>query len=188
MKRLEDKRVAILATDGFEQSELFSPYQALIDKGAEVHIISDQKRSIKAWDQGSWGKSVNVKLPLDEADVSNYDALVLPGGVMNPDRLRMNETATSFVREFFKQHKPVAAICHAPQMLINAEVVENRKLTGYPSIRKDLENAGAEWLDQSVVVDQGLVSSRSPRDLDDFNSKIIEEIYEGKHQAQVADA
>lgn len=188
MMKLKNRKVAIMATNGFEQSELFSPYQAMIDQGAEVHVISDQSDTIRAWNGGEWGKSVNVKKTIDHATSSEYDALVLPGGVMNPDRLRMNEKATDFIRDFFKDHKPVAAICHAPQMLINAEVVENRKVTSYPSIRKDLENAGAEWVNEEVVVDQGLVTSRSPDDLDAFNAKIVEEIYEGKHEAQVADA
>lgn len=186
--KLENKKVAILATDGFEQSELFSPKDALEKEKATVHVVSDKSGSIKAWDKDNWGKTIDVDQTLDQVSASDYHALVLPGGVINPDQLRTNEQALGFVRDFFKQHKPVAAICHAPQILINAEVVENRKMTSYSSVRKDLENAGAHWVDEEVVVDQGLVTSRNPDDLPAFNNKVIEEVREGKHEEQVANA
>jgi len=185
---LSNKRVAILATDGFEQSELFEPKRALEDEGATVHIISDKTGSIKGWNKSNWGESVNVDKQLSATDCKDYNALVLPGGVMNPDTLRTDDEAIGFIRGFFDQGKPVAAICHAPQMLINADVVKNRKVTSYKSIKKDLTNAGATWVDEAVVCDQGLVTSRTPDDLPQFNRKMIEEIKEGKHDGQVLNA
>lgn len=154
-----------MATDGFEQIELFSPLERLQTEGATVDIISDHDGAIKGWDHDKWGKTIVVDHTLGNANASDYDSLVLPGGVLNPDQLRTNENALNFIREFFKAGKPVAAICHAPQMLINAEVIENRRLTSYHSIRKDLENAGANWKDKEVVVDNGLATSRNPDDL-----------------------
>lgn len=186
--KLKGKKVAIVATDGFEQRELFEPYDTLINEGAEVHIVSDKEGEIKAWYNGNWGKPIVVNKTFDTAKADDYHALMLPGGVMNPDKLRMNNNATSFVRKFFSQGKPVAAICHAPSILINAGVVENREMTSYPSIRMDLENAGAKWVDRSVVVDNGLVTSRNPGDLPSFNAKLVEEIREGVHADQMADA
>ncbi|HEX9980289.1 MAG TPA: type 1 glutamine amidotransferase domain-containing protein [Flavobacterium sp.] len=175
------KRIAILATNGFEESELKSPKEHLEEQGWTAEIISPESGKIKAWANGDWGSEYTVDRTLDEASASDYDALVLPGGVINPDKLRVNDQAISFVKEFFNEKKPVAAICHGPWTLINAEVVQGRKMTSYESIRKDLENAGANWSDEEVVVDMGLVTSRSPKDLPAFNRKMVEEIKEGKH-------
>lgn len=186
--KLKGKRVAILATDGFEQSELFSPKEALEKNGASVDIVSDHPGEIKGWKDGNWGKSIAVDKTLDNTNETYYNALMLPGGVMNPDKMRTNKKATEFVRSFFRSGKPVSAICHAPQLLIEAGVVENRKLTSWPSLRTDLENAGAKWYNEEVVVDNGLVTSRNPEDLPAFNKKMVEEIYEGKHTEQVANA
>ena len=147
-----------------------------------VMLISPESGSIKAWASTNWGKSYPVDKTLDEAIASDYNALLLPGGVINPDSLRMNKKALQFVRYFFEEGKPVAAICHGPQTLISAEVVEGRKMTSYPSIKKDLMNAGAEWHDKEVVVDKGLVTSRTPDDLPAFNRKMVEEIKEGMHE------
>lgn len=185
---LKNKRIAILATDGFERSELFDPMNALKKEGATVDIISIGKEVIQSWDSDNWGESIDVDLNVIEAEESNYNALVLPGGVANPDTLRSNEDALSFIRDFFKSGKPVAAICHAPWLLISASVIENRKVTSYKSIRDDVVNAGATWKDQSVVVDNGLITSRNPNDLPEFIAKIIEEVKEGKHEGQVVDA
>lgn len=186
MENLTNKKVAILATNGFEESELTSPKAALEKAGATTEVISMESGSIKGWDNGNWGKEVDVDKLLSEANVKDYNALVLPGGVINPDILRRDENAVSFVRDFFKAHKPVAAICHGPQMLIEADVVNDRKITSFPSIKKDLMNAGAKWVDEEVVVDEGLVTSRSPEDLEAFNAKVIEEVAEGKHEDQTA--
>ncbi|MBY8961431.1 type 1 glutamine amidotransferase [Flavobacterium sp. D11R37] len=180
------KKVAILATNGFEESELKSPKEHLEEQGWTAHIISPESGSIKAWKGKDWGGTYTVDKKLSEVSSSDYDALVLPGGVINPDQLRTNEEALTFVRDFFKAKKPVAAICHGPQILINAEVVEGREMTSYHSVRKDLENAGAKWTDKEVVVDQGLVTSRNPDDLPAFNKKMVEEIKEGKHEKQHA--
>lgn len=181
---LNNKKVAILATNGFEESELFEPKKALERKGAQVDIVSTESGSIKGWKSGNWGQEIKVDKNLNEVNSADYHALVLPGGVINPDKLRREESAVKFVRGFFKEHKPVAAICHGPQLLIEAEVIQGRKMTSFSSIRKDLENAGAKWVDEEVVVDEGLVTSRKPDDLEAFNSKIIEEIKEGKHSEQ----
>jgi protease I len=182
--KLEGKKVAILATNGFEQSELFEPKKALEEAGAEVSIISLETGEIKGWNKDDWGKSISVDQTVDKANAADFDALQLPGGVMNPDQLRVNDKAVSFVKAFFDAGKPVAAICHAPWTLINAGVVEGREMTSYHTIRKDLENAGAKWIDKEVVVDNGLVTSRKPEDIPAFNKKMIEEIAEGKHQKQ----
>lgn len=184
MENLINKRVAILATNGFEESELTSPKQALEKAGATTVVVSPESGTIKGWANGNWSKEINVDKLLSEANADDYHALVLPGGVINPDKLRRDDKAVIFVRDFFKAHKPVAAICHGPQMLIEADVVNNRKLTSFSSIKKDLMNAGAKWVDEEVVVDQGLVTSRSPEDLEAFNAKIIEEVAEGKHEEQ----
>lgn len=182
--QLQGKKVAILATNGFEESELSSPKKALEDAGATVHIVSPESGSIKSWADGNWGKDFSVDVKLSEAKESNYNGLILPGGVINPDKLRTNEDAVSFVRDFFKAKKIVAAICHGPWTLIEADVVNGRKVTSWPSLQADLKNAGANWVDQEVVVDEGLVTSRNPDDLPAFNSKLIEEIKEGKHELQ----
>ena len=176
-----DKKIAILATNGFEESELFSPKEALENEGWTTEIVSLKPGEIKSWRDGNWGKTVTVDRTVGAVDASSYDALVLPGGVINPDLLRTDENVLSFVKEFFDAKKPVAAICHGPWTLINAEVVAGREMTSYQSIRKDLENAGAIWTDAEVVVDQGLVTSRSPKDLPAFNRKMVEEIKEGIH-------
>lgn len=180
------KKIAILATNGFEESELSSPKEAMEKEGFEVEIVSPESGKIKSWSKGNWSGEYEVAKAVDEASANDYDALVLPGGVINPDHLRMNDDVLVFVRDFFKQKKPVAAICHGPWTLISAGVVEGRTMTSYKSIRDDLSNAGANWVDKEVVVDQGLVTSRSPKDLPAFNRKLIEEIREGKHQKQHA--
>lgn len=184
MDQLEGKKVAILATDGFEESELMEPKKALDNADVKTHVISLNSGEIRGWKNGNWSESISVDKAVSEVNANEYNALVLPGGVINPDQLRRNPNAVEFVRGFFKDHKPVAAICHGPQLLIEADVVKNRKVTSFSSIRKDLENAGAQWVDEEVVVDQGLVTSRSPGDLPVFNAKLIEEVWEGKHQNQ----
>lgn len=181
-----EKRIAILATNGFEESELTSPKEAMEKEGFKVDIVSLEKGKIKSWDGDDWGSEFDVDYTLEDVSAKDYNALVLPGGVINPDNLRRDENALIFVRDFFKQSKPVAAICHAPWTLISAEVVEGRTMTSFNSIKKDLENAGALWVDQEVVVDEALVTSRNPDDLPAFNAKLIEEIKEGKHDLQHA--
>ncbi|WP_149277704.1 type 1 glutamine amidotransferase domain-containing protein [Pareuzebyella sediminis] len=184
--KLKDKIIAILATDGFEQSELFEPLKALKDQGATVHIVSDKEGKIKGWDKTDWGKHIEVDKKVDAAHVKDYDALVLPGGVLNPDSLRTHTVALNFIKAFFESSKPVAAICHAPWLLISAGVINGRKVTSFKSIKEDVINAGAEWQDKEVVVDNGLVTSRNPDDLPAFCDKIIEEVIEGKHDEQHA--
>jgi protease I len=183
-QQLQGKKVAILVENGFEQEELTRPQQALEEAGARTQIVSPAGRKVKAWDHTDWGKELNVDVPLDEARVEAFDALLLPGGVMNPDKLRRNPDAQEFVRGFFLVGKPVAAICHAPWTLIDAGVAEGRKMTSYKSLQIDLENAGANWVNQEVVVDQGLVTSRKPDDIPAFNRKMIEEFAEGIHEGQ----
>lgn len=174
MSNLKNKKVAILATDGFEQSELESPMKKLKNEGATVHIISLKSGKIKGMTDHQWNDGLNVDKVLDEANIADYDALVLPGGVINPDTLRNEESAVKFVKDFFETGKPVAAICHGPQTLINAKAVKGRKMTSFPSIKQDLINAGANWVDEEVVKDGNLITSRNPDDLDAFNAKIIE--------------
>ena len=183
-KKLDGVKVAILATDGFEQSELFEPKKALEEAGAEVSIVSLKSGEIKGWNHTDWGNSIEVDLTLDQAKAEDFDALQLPGGVMNPDKLRMDEKAVAFIKSFFDADKPVGAICHAPWTLIEADVVRGRKVTSWASLRTDLENAGAEWVDEEVVVDKGLITSRKPDDIPAFNKKIIEEFAEGVHNRQ----
>lgn len=178
---LRGKKIAILATDGFEQSELFEPKLALEKAGAAVDIVSLKGKSIKGWNKTDWGKTITVDKLLKDAEVSDYDGLMLPGGVMNPDLLRKEESAVEFVKSFFNQGKPIAAICHAPQLLIETGLLKDRTLTSYASVKTDLINAGANWVDEEVVVDNGLVTSRSPSDLPAFCKKMIEEFAEGKH-------
>lgn len=187
-ERLNGKRIAILATEGFEQSELEKPREALRAAGAQTDVISPEAGEIRGWDGDDFGEAVKVDVSLATADPDDYDGLLLPGGVMNPDKLRMEAKAVEFVQAFFAAGKPVAAICHGPQLLIEAEVVRGRKLTSYASIRKDLINAGAKWVDQEVVVDNGLVTSRKPDDIPAFNAKMIEEFGEGIHAPQAAGA
>lgn len=176
------KRIAILATHGFEESELKSPMEYLESQGWQVDIVSPESDRIRSWAETNWGPEYPVSQSLDQANAAHYDALVLPGGVINPDHLRTNELALKFTRSFFESGKPVGAICHGPQTLINAKVVMGKRLTSYPSIKQDLINAGAQWEDREVVTDNGLVTSRSPKDLPAFNKKLAEEIKEGKHQ------
>jgi protease I len=180
-KTLDGKKVAILVADGFEQIELTSPQEALEDAGAETEIISPAEDKVKGWEETDWGKKFKVDVPLKKAKASDYDTLLLPGGVMNPDKLRLQPKAIEFIRAFFDAGKPVAAICHGPWTLIDAGIAEGRRLTSYPSIKNDLKNAGADWVDETVVVDNGLVTSRKPADLPAFNRKMIEEFAEGYH-------
>lgn len=175
MYNLENKKIAVLAADGYEQSELESPVQALKDAEATVEIVSLKSGDIKAMKDHHWSNSVAVNQVVSNADVAEYDGLLLPGGVINPDALRANKHAVHFVKSFFEAGKPVAAICHAPQTLITAEVVKDKKMTSYPSISADLKNAGAHWVDEEVVTDGNLTTSRSPEDLPAFNKRIVEE-------------
>jgi len=184
MQKLNGKKVAILVEDGFEQIELTSPKQALEEAGAKTYIISPKRDKVKGWEHTKWGQDFPVDVAIDKAKANDYDALLLPGGVMNPDKLRTNKPAIQFVRSFIEQGKPVAAICHGPWVLVEADVLNGRKVTSYPSIQTDLKNAGANWVDQEVVVDRGLVTSRSPDDLPAFNRKLVEEVAEGQHERQ----
>ena len=183
---LKNKRVAILATDGVEQAELLEPRKALEQAGAKTEVISPKDGKIKGWNHTDWGQEIPVDLNLKSADPNNYDALLLPGGVMNPDHLRMEPAAVRFVKSFFENAKSVAAICHGPWLLVEADVVKGRSLTSWPSLQTDIRNAGGQWTDQEVVTDQGLVTSRKPADIPAFNKKIIEEFAEGKHKTQHA--
>lgn len=184
MAKLQNKKVAVLATDGFEQSELEKPVEALRDAGARVEIVSIKSGSIKGWTEKNWGNEINVDKTVDAVKAGDYDALVLPGGVMNPDTLRMNKDAVAFVGDFMNAGKPVAAICHGPWTLVEADAVRGRRLTSWPSLRTDIENAGGSWVDEEVVNDHGLVTSRKPADLPAFCKKMIEEIAEGVHATQ----
>ncbi len=179
---LKGKKVAILTDNGFEEIELTSPKKALEEAGAEVHIVSLQP-TVKAWKHDRWSVEYNVDLNLKEASSDDYDALMIPGGVINPDQMRRHSEYVDFADEFIKAGKPVAAICHGPQLLIETKKVRNKDLTSFPSIKTDLINAGANWIDREVVVDNGLVTSRSPEDLGAFNKKMVEEFAEGVHTA-----
>ncbi len=179
--KLNGKRIAILVEEGFEQVELTEPKKALEAEGATAEIVSPQSGSIRGWDKTDWGSSFNVDRTLQQARPEEYDALLLPGGVLNPDKLRTNDQAISFIQSFFENRKPVAAICHGPWTLINAGVANGRTMTSYESIKSDLMNAGVDWVDKEVVVDNGLVTSRKPDDIPAFNKKMVEEFAEGKH-------
>lgn len=183
---LQGKKVAILVDDGFEQVELTEPRAALDQAGARTEVVSPAGEQVRAWDFTEWGDDIKRDVRLDEASADEYGALLLPGGVLNPDKLRRNQDALAFVRAFFDAGKPVATICHGPWTLIDAGVVKGRKMTSYPSLQTDLKNAGVNWVDQEVVVDQGLVSSRSPDDIPAFNRKMIEEFAEGRHTQRSA--
>lgn len=183
-KQLLGKRVAILATDGVERVELIEPRKALDEAGARTVVVSPNSGKIKGWEHGQWGDDISVDQSLDTVRAEDFDALMLPGGVMNPDRLRQNERAVQFVRSFFDAGKPVAAICHAPWMLVEAGVVAGRTVTSWPSLRTDIRNAGGEWVDREVVTDEGLVTSRKPDDIPAFTRKMIEEFGEGLHEPQ----
>jgi protease I len=183
-QRAQGRKLAILATDGFEQIELTSPKEAIENAGGETTIVSLKHGTIQANKHREHGDTFKVDMILDDAKAEDFDALLIPGGLFSPDALRTNQKAKDFTSAFFKQMKPVFAICHGPQLLISANLVNGREMTGYKAIQQDLKNAGARVLDQSVVVDSGLVTSRSPDDLGDFNAKIVEEICEGKHAEQ----
>lgn len=176
MPAIADARIAILATDGFEKSELFEPKERLENAGATVVVVSPENGSIRSWDEDDWGESAVVDLDLASADVEDFDALVLPGGQINPDVLRSNGAAVRFVRDFAASGKTLAAICHAPWLLVEADVLSGRAVTSFPSIRTDVENAGGRWEDSEVVVDEALVTSRDPGDLDAFVGEIIERV------------
>ena len=180
-KKLQGRRVAILSENGFEQSELFDPKKALEDAGAKVDVISSKTGEIKAWNKTDWGKTIAVDVKLSDAKPEDYQAILLPGGVMNPDHLRMNPEAVNFVKAFVDAGKPIAAICHGPQTLIETGFVSGKTMTSWPSLKTDLINAGAHWIDQEVVVDNGFVTSRKPDDIPAFNRKMIEEFAEGRH-------
>ena len=184
MAKLSGKKVAIVVTDGFEQVEMTEPKKALEAEGAETAIVSPKPDQVKGWKHTEWGDTFDVDVPIAEADASDFDALLLPGGQMNPDKLRLEKEVVAFVRSFFDAGKPVAAICHGPWLLIDAGVVQGRRVTSWPSIRIDLRNAGADVVDEEVVVDRGLVTSRKPDDIPAFNRKMIEEFAEGPHDEQ----
>lgn len=178
---LEGKKIALIATDHFEDSELTNPMEALINAGADVTVVSNKSEDIIGDKEGT---KVTVDKTVDEVTVDDYDALVVPGGVKNPDILRMDKKAIDFVRSFFDKHKPVAAICHGPWLLVEAGVLKGRTVTSWPSLKTDITNAGANWVDEEVVVDEGLVTSRNPSDLPAFCRKMVEEFAEGKHRLQ----
>lgn len=186
-QKLQGKKVALLATDGFEESELFEPKKALEQAGAEISLISLKKGEIKGWNRTDWGKQIKVDLSVDEADATDFDALLIPGGVMNPDMLRNNARAVAFAQSFVDAGKPIAAICHGPQLLIETGIVSGRRLTSFPSIKTDIINAGGDWHDTEVMVDNGLVTSRKPEDIPAFNHKMIEEFAEGRHTRRNAE-
>ena len=183
-QNLDGLRVAILVADGFEQVELTKPKEALEEAGAQTQIVSPAKGKVQGWNHHEKGDKFTVDVPLDEASSQDYDALVLPGGVMNPDVLRTLPKAVEFVKAFFDASKPVAAICHGPWTLVEADVVRGRTITSWPSLKTDLRNAGAEWVDEEVVTDNGLATSRKPDDIPAFNRKMIEEFGEGRHTQQ----
>ncbi len=182
MATLKEKKVAILTENGFEESELTSPKKALEEAGVTVHIVSPQKEKVKGWNHDHWSIELPVDKNLSDVNAEDYDALIVPGGVMNPDLMRLNENCVEFAQHFLEAGKPLAAICHGPQLLIETKLLAGRKMTSYASVKTDLMNAGVEWEDKEVVVDRGLITSRSPKDLDAFNKKIIEEIREGVHE------
>ena len=184
MDILKDRKVAILVADGFEEVEFTEPKKALERAGATVHVISPNEDKVKAWDSTDWGNSYDVDKTLDAALPSDYNSLLLPGGVLNPDQLRANDKAVEFVKHFFEAGKPIAAICHGPWTLIETGALEGRQVTSYKSIKTDLINAGAEWKNEEVVTDQGLVTSRNPEDIPAFCKKMIEEFCEGVHEGQ----
>ena len=179
--KLQGRKVAVLATDGFEQVELTKPVEALKAEGAEVEVVAPKGGQIQGFNHHDKGQTVPVDRELSQADAATYDAIVLPGGVINPDALRLEPKAIDFIRSFAQAGKPIAAICHGPWTLINAEAVQGKRMTSWPSLEADLRNAGVQWVDQEVVVDQGLVTSRKPDDLPAFCAKMVEEFAEGVH-------
>lgn len=182
MQNVNGKKVAILTENGFEETELTAPKKVMEAAGIKVDIVSPQKGKVKAWAHDHWSIELPVNVNLSNADVEDYDALVIPGGVMNPDLMRMNEDCVQFAKDFMETGKPVAAICHGPQLLIETGLLKGRKMTSYPAIKTDLKNAGADWRDKEVVVDDNLITSRSPKDLEAFNKKLLEQIKEGVHE------
>ena len=186
MPFIDKSKILILATHGYERSELCVPLDELKKRGADVRIASIDREPIKSWDNKDWGDAVNVDLLAKDVDIDNFDALVLPGGQMNPDILRQDEDAMRVVKEFVASGKIIAAICHAPWLLIEADAVRGRKMTSYVSIKTDMKNAGAIWSDEPVVTDKGIITSRNPGDLDAFVKKIVEEIEEGRHERRAA--
>ena len=172
--QLDNRRIAILATDGFEESELFEPKKALENAGAKVNIISIKKGEIKAWNKKDWGKTIHVDALVEDATAAQFDGLMIPGGVMNPDLLRNNKKAVEFVKAFVNEGKPIASICHGPQVLIETGMTKGRSMTSWASLKTDLTNSGANWVDREVVVDDNLITSRSPDDIPAFNKKMIE--------------
>jgi len=184
--QLDNKKIAILATHGFEQSELEVPRDKLKAAGAIVHVISLEPGEIKGWDKKDWGRPVKVDKTLDQVNANDYDAVVLPGGQINPDLLRVEPKALAFIKDIFNQKKIVAAVCHAPWLLVETGIAKGRKMTSYKSIKTDVINAGAKWEDSEVVVDNGVITSRNPGDLNAFSAKIIEEMREGKHSQRSA--
>ncbi|MGA7803287.1 type 1 glutamine amidotransferase domain-containing protein [Bradyrhizobium sp.] len=183
---IKGKKIAILATNGFEQSELEVPRDRLKQAGATVDVISLKPGEIKGWDMKDWGRPVKVDKTLDQVSASDYDAVVLPGGQINPDLLRVEPTALGFIKDVFEAKKVVAAVCHAPWLLVETGIAKGRKMTSYKSIKTDVANAGAKWEDSEVVVDQGVITSRNPGDLEAFSAKIIEEVAEGRHAKRSA--
>lgn len=184
MGRLENKKIAILAEDGFEEVELTSPRDRLKKEGATVEIVSTGKDVIRGWKDENWSIEVKTDRKASEVSADDYDGLLVPGGVANPDLLRRDKDVVEFAKSFFKKGKPVASICHGPQVLIETGALDGRTMTSFPSIKTDLKNAGVNWVDKEVVVDEGLTTSRSPEDLDAFNEKMVEEFAEGVHQGQ----
>lgn len=186
MTAIRDAKILIIATHGFEQSELEVPRDKLKEAGATVAVASLDGKGIRGWQKGDWGGAVTVDLAIKDASEGDYTALVIPGGVINPDKLRVDEDAMKLVKAFLASGKPVAAVCHGPWLLVQADALKGRKATSYKSIRKDVENAGAQWVDEEVVADKGIITSRNPDDLPAFVAKIIEEIEEGKHARRAA--
>lgn len=186
MPKITEAKILILATNGFEQSELETPLHELKDKGATVHVASPDGKAIKGWDEKDWGNEVKADLALADVKAADYDAIVLPGGQINPDILRTIPEAVDLIKTFYNEGKTVAAICHAPWLLVEAGIVKGKKVTSYNSIKTDIVNAGGDWHDKEVVTDKGLITSRNPNDLPAFVAKIVEEIEEGEHQRAAA--
>jgi protease I len=187
MTDIGKSRILIIAADGFEQAELEVPRDSLRAKGARVDVATPDGQAIKGWDRKDWGRPAQADLKITDADSGDYDALVIPGGVMNPDKLRMDDDAMAVVRDFLDSGKVVAAVCHGPWLLVEADALDGREATSWPSLRTDMENAGADWVDEEVVVDDGIITSRKPEDLDAFVAKIVEEVEEGKlHRREAA--
>ena len=186
MRDIKQSRILIIATNGFEQAELEVPRDKLREVGAKVDVASPDGKEIRGWSEKDWGQPVPVDLKIGDAKIDEYDALVIPGGVMNPDELRTDENAMTLVKSFLASGKVVAAVCHGPWLLVQADALRGRQATSYKSIRKDLENAGAKWVDKEVVTDNGIITSRDPGDLRAFSAKIIDEIQEGRHQRRHA--